>query len=215
MGIEIHVRGNIALDPQLWCANHISWLDVILLSAVGRPYFVSKAEVRNWPLIGWVARSAGTLFLSRGSGAKSLCSELSAVLSEGKSAVIFPEGTTTSGDTVRPFHPRLFQTAIATQTSVQPIRIAYFDQDGNPSSIAPFIGDDALIPHLVRVMRSGKLRVEVHFLASISPAKVSRKQLAQQAHAAISGSLQNMNQETEDHVPSTYIDPYRTYGQGI
>lgn len=215
LGIEIHVTGETGLEPQLWCANHISWLDVIVLSAIGRPYFVSKAEVKNWPLIGWVARAAGTLFLSRGSGAKSLCSALSTVLSAGKSVVIFPEGTTTSGTCVRPFHPRLFQTAIATQSSVKPIRIAYLDEEGRPSSIAPFIGDDALVPHLIRVMRAGKLKVDVHFLASISPFELTRKQLAQKAHDAISESLETVNKEAEGNTLNVYVGPRSTYSEGI
>jgi len=189
LGLQIYSYGTPAKQPVLWCANHVSWLDAIALGTITDSRSISKAEVRRWPLVGFSAQAIGTLFLSRGDGAHAISEQCAEILAAGESLLIFPEGTTTDGRQVLRFYPRLFKIAIETGCPVQPIALAYFDPDGQPSRIAPFVGDDALVPHLIRVLRAGDIRLEIRFLPPIDPAGKQRRALAAKAENAIRQTL--------------------------
>ncbi|MBF3247173.1 1-acyl-sn-glycerol-3-phosphate acyltransferase, partial [Pseudomonas aeruginosa] len=105
---EVRVSGEAPRQPMLWVANHVSWTDIPLLGALAPLTFLSKAEVRAWPLAGWLAEKAGTLFIRRGSGDSRLINQrLAEQLHRGRNLLIFPEGTTTNGESLRTFHGRL------------------------------------------------------------------------------------------------------------
>ena len=190
LGLRVRLHGSAApAAAGLIVANHVSWLDVPLLCAHLPARFVSKSEVQHWPVAGWLADAAGTFYLRRGRGGmRPLLDRLALFLRGGGSVVIFPEGTTSVGADLLPFHPRLFGAAIGSGTPVQPVTLRYSaDARGRP--LAPFIGDDDLVSHLLRLLRSPGLAADLHLVEPIDPAGRSREQLAEAAHTAIRTAL--------------------------
>ncbi len=112
LGVELRVHGALRGGPVFLVANHVSWLDIPVIAAARPCHFLSKAEVARWPVIGWLARSVGTLFIRRGGGeSRQKAEEIRAHLARGRSILVFPEGTTTDGTGVRRFLPPLFVAA--------------------------------------------------------------------------------------------------------
>ncbi|MGE4408562.1 lysophospholipid acyltransferase family protein, partial [Pseudomonas sp.] len=106
---RVRVIGELPAQPMLWVANHVSWCDIPLLGMLLPISFLAKAEVRGWPVLGWLAQQAGTLFIRRGAGdAAQVNRQLARHLEQGRHLLIFPEGTSTDGSGVRNFHSRLF-----------------------------------------------------------------------------------------------------------
>lgn len=193
LGLRIRVRGKSPRETSLWCCNHVSWLDIVALGAVGEFVFVSKSEISGWPLVGWLAKAAGTVFLKRGAGHSNAVSRtLEAFLQQGRSVVIFPEGTTTEGLSVKPMYPRLFSAAVATATPVQPVALR-FSERGAHSSLAPFIGDDTFLAHLVRLLRHREgLDVDLRLLPLINPEGLDRRSLAHASRTIIQSGLNEL-----------------------
>lgn len=182
---EVTVHGELPSQPMLWVSNHVSWVDIPLLGALLPLTFLSKAEVRQWPVAGWLAEKAGTLFIRRGSGdSRMINAQLATHLSRGRSLLVFPEGTTTDGQGLRTFHGRLMASAIEAGVPVQPVALRY-RRDGQACELAPFIGDDELVSHLKRLFGNDRGVVEIHLLPALSSAHRDRNLLAKQAHAAI------------------------------
>lgn len=194
LGLRIRVRGPRPVQTTLWCSNHVSWLDVVALGAIGDFGFVSKAEVRGWPLIGWLAEAAGTVFLQRGAGQSRVVSEaLAARLQAGRSIMIFPEGTTSDGSQVGVLYPRLLGSAIATATPVQPIALR-FSERGRISKTAPFIGEDAFVAHLLRVLKRNEgFDVDIHLMPLIKPEGLDRRSLAHAVRVIIQSGLDGLS----------------------
>lgn len=186
MGIRFVVRGEPVSGGQVIVCNHVSWLDIPLVGAALTSRFVAKSDIKNWPLIGFIARAIGTFFIRRGAGgSKPLLDKLKPHLQQGGSVVIFPEGTTTNGQNVLPFHPRLFQAALDCQALVQPVALRY-GQTEKGEDIAPFIGDDTLVAHIARMLRSPGLTAELVYCAPLHPEHYSDRQtMAQDAEEAI------------------------------
>lgn len=183
--LRIEVYGTPPEQPALWLANHISWTDILVLGRFAPLSFLSKAEVKEWPVAGWLAQQAGTLFIQRGNATQDdVNGQLTHYLEQGHSLLIFPEGTTTDGRQTGPFHSRLLSCAISTGAPVQPVAIRY-RRAGEYDGIAPFIGDDELPEHLKRLLSHGPAVVEVHFLPLIDSKDSSRTQIARQARQAI------------------------------
>ncbi|MGM0769271.1 MAG: lysophospholipid acyltransferase family protein [Pseudomonadota bacterium] len=163
LGFRIRVEGQPAAGTVLFVSNHVSWSDIPVLGGRVPLRFLSKAEVGRWPLIGWLAQQAGTLFITRGGGrAGEARAEIAATLSAGQSVLVFPEGTTSSGLTVLPFHGRLLPAAADADVDIQPISIAY-TRNGRPDHLAPFVGDDEFQRHLPRMLRHPAVDVTVLF----------------------------------------------------
>lgn len=188
--VEVVVKG----DPDaahrsgaLLVANHVSWMDIYVLFSVVRTRFVSKAEVRGWPLIGRLAEAAGTLFLAREkkSDAMRINQMMASHLREGDCLTFFPEGTTSDGSGLMPFFPSLFQPAVDAEAQVWPVRIHYLTPDGDHCRDAAYYGGTSLGESLVRIARLKAVRVEVHFLAPIPSKGLRRRELAGAAEAAI------------------------------
>ncbi|PXX90223.1 1-acyl-sn-glycerol-3-phosphate acyltransferase [Marinobacter vulgaris] len=161
LGFRVSALGAFSDRPVLYVSNHISWSDIPVLGGMVPLRFLSKAEVGRWPVIGWLATQAGTLFIQRGGGkaGQARC-EIADTLRSGQSVLVFPEGTTTAGVTVLPFHSRLLNAAADAGVDIQPISIGYL-RNGHPDHLAPFIGDDEFQPHLVRLLRQPAVEVGV------------------------------------------------------
>ncbi|WP_349616189.1 lysophospholipid acyltransferase family protein [Azotobacter salinestris] len=186
---RLSLHGKVPDRPMLWVGNHVSWTDIPLLGGLVPLSFLSKAEVRSWPLAGWLAHKAGTLFIRRGAGDSGLVrSQLLRHLQHGHDLLIFPEGTTTDGHGLRTFHSRLLASALEAQVPVQPVAIRYL-RDGAIDPVAPFIGDDDLVSHLLRLLRSERSEVEIHLLPPLDSQGLSRTELSRQAHTAIAQCL--------------------------
>lgn len=192
---RLRITGQLPEQPMLWVANHVSWADIPLLGQLTPLSFLSKAEVRSWPLAGWLAHKAGTLFIRRGSGDSTLLArQLHRHLEAGRQLLIFPEGTTTDGQQVRTFHGRLLTGAIEAGVPLQPVAIRY-RRDGEIDLIAPFIGDDDLPSHLLRLFRAERAVVEIQLLTPIASHGQERNALARQAQRAVQLALFGEPQE--------------------
>ena len=167
LGITLVMRGQpIATGPVLLAANHISWLDITSLHAARHCRFVSKADVKHWPLIGRLASGAGTLFIERESrrDAMRVVHHMAERLRAGDVLAIFPEGTTSDGVSLRPFHANLFQAAIAAEAPVQPVAMQFIDQATGQRSLAPcYIDDDTLLGSLWRTLCTPGIAVVITF----------------------------------------------------
>lgn len=189
LDIEVHVHGRGVAGPRVLVANHISWLDIPVLAALEETRFVAKSEVREWPIAGWFAIAAGTFFIRRGKGgAKPLLAKALPHLRAGGSFLFFPEGTTTAGNSVLKFHPRLFSAAIDAGCPVQPIALRY-ELTARGEAVAPFIGDDDLVSHILRVLRTPALAVQITYCPAITPDAIDRDAMASQAQAAIARNV--------------------------
>ncbi|NMG17563.1 1-acyl-sn-glycerol-3-phosphate acyltransferase [Aromatoleum bremense] len=188
LGIELRAHG-AAIEPGcLLVANHISWLDIFVINALVPSAFVSKAEVRGWPLFGWLAAKNETVFLRRGSRghAKIINAEIGALLDAGRNVAIFPEGTTTDGSQVLHFHAALLQPAIACGHAVQPVAISYRRPDGTFSRAPAYDGDVTLGQCLVAMLAEPRI-VACTLAAEPLPSGPGsdRRSLAQAARAAV------------------------------
>ena len=149
-----------AQGPVLLAANHISWLDIVVMHAARYCRFVSKADVQRWPIIGRLATGAGTLFIERASrrDAMRVVHHMAERLSAGDVLAIFPEGTTSDGVSLLPFHANLFQAAISAYAPVLPVALRFTDAASGERSLAPcYIGDDTLMGSIWRTLRAPPL----------------------------------------------------------
>ncbi|MGH8401542.1 MAG: lysophospholipid acyltransferase family protein, partial [Gammaproteobacteria bacterium] len=169
LGVRVFAYGEPVSEPVLYVANHISWLDIIVLAEVVRADFVAKQEVRGWPLFGWLAQVGGTLFVRRrdSSAARRMEEHMTFRLAAGRNLILFPEGTTTSGNMPKPFKPRLFQAAVRTQSAVQPVAISYQGSHGLRSRIA-FVGDQGLLENLWSILGVRSLPVTIRFMPPLA-----------------------------------------------
>ncbi len=191
LGVRVEVSGALA-ERCLLVANHISWLDIPALGAQTEVAFLSKAEVRRWPLVGWMADLAGTLFIERGANQVGIVAqEIAAGIAAGRRVLIFPEGTTSDGRQVRRFHPRLLSVAQQPGLGIQPVAIGYRRGDSpEPDLSVPYIDDDTLLANLLRVLRHPDLVVRVEVLPPLWPRDGDRRRgLAERARDAIAGAL--------------------------
>jgi 1-acyl-sn-glycerol-3-phosphate acyltransferase len=186
---RVTVSGKLPTQPMLWVSNHVSWTDIPLLGMLAPLSFLSKAEVRTWPVAGWLALKAGTLFIRRGSGdSKLIQKQIGQHLLSNHPLMIFPEGTTTDGRSLRTFHGRLLSSAIETGVCIQPVAIQYL-RNGKPDPIAPFIGDDDLLSHLRRLFANETSDVHIHLLEPIAAQGKERAALAFEAQQAVHNAL--------------------------
>jgi 1-acyl-sn-glycerol-3-phosphate acyltransferase len=185
LGLRVKREGPLP-KPGLVVLNHLSYLDILALSAVTPCVFVAKKEVRGWPLFGLMARMAGTIFIDRKRlrDLPRVISEINGALASGMTVVIFPEGTTTDGSLVLPFRSALLEAAVRTQRPVTPACISY---DGNGKATEPDLcwwGDMTFMPHLTRVFRTPEIAVTLGF--SEEPQVITnRKHAANAARDAV------------------------------
>ncbi|MBI5329041.1 MAG: 1-acyl-sn-glycerol-3-phosphate acyltransferase [Betaproteobacteria bacterium] len=188
LDIQVEVNG-VAPIRGVLVSNHVSWLDIHVLHALLPARFVSKEEVRDWPLIGRLAEATGTIFLTRGrkSDALRVNQLIAARLNAGEILAIFPEGTTSDGRGLLPFFPFLFQPAAEAGCPVIPCVIHYRHADGGYCHDAAYYGDMSLLGSLWRVARMRKLMVRVEFLPSLNAG--NRRELAALAETAVRSRL--------------------------
>lgn len=185
-GIRRQVHGRPLDGPVLIVANHVSWLDIQLLHSVAAMSFVAKAEIRGWPLAGFLASSGGTVYHRRGShdSASGAVAQLLAKLAAGGRAAIFPEGGILPGDGISRFHARMFRVAVEAACPVQPVMIRYL-RDGRIDPQASFIQGESFAASILRMMGRPPCLGEVHFLEPFEVGERPRRALAEQAQAMV------------------------------
>ncbi len=203
LGVTIHLHGAVMDDrPVLLVSNHISWLDIIVLSAVTPVSFVAKSEVGEWPFISWLAKLQGTLFINRDNrlGAGASAREIMARLRDGDHIVIFAEGTSSDGNVVLPFKTSLFAVAKPRGSDaqdlqhgiyVQCVSIAYTHQQGlalcrRGRPIVAWYGDMDIASHAWELLKRGPLDVSIGISAPVElDAFKDRKELAQYTESQV------------------------------
>ena len=191
LGVRITVSGYRPRSPALMVSNHISWLDIIVLGGLTHTDFLSKHEVREWPVVGWLAARAGTVFIRRGDGqAGAISKQIADRLRQQGLLTLFPEGTTTDGHTVRPFFSRLFSAAIDSGTDVVPVALRYHI-NGELDPIAPYTANQSLADNLKGLLGREKTEVHVVFGEPISLRDHSRREVAELARNAIVQALEH------------------------
>ena len=193
MGAQLRIEGAFRPGAKLLVANHISWLDIMAVhAACPQARFVSKADVKAWPLIGRLVAAAGTLYIvrERPRDALRVVHEMAQALDQGQTVAVFPEGTTSLGHDLLPFHANLLQAAIATQVPVQPVALRYADASHDVSPAADYTGDVSLARSLWLLASARGLVVRVQVLAACDVAHAYRRALADRLRAAIREALQ-------------------------
>ncbi|MFN3714051.1 MAG: lysophospholipid acyltransferase family protein [Alcanivoracaceae bacterium] len=189
LAVRLEVHGAPLDGTAFLVCNHVSWLDIPLIGVQRPVHFLSKAEVRDWPLIGLLAQAVGTLFIRRGSGESLRKSEeIAAHLRLDRTVLVFPEGTTTEGHSVKRFFPQLFAAPGLAGVPVQPLSLRYLDAQGQPDVTMAFIGDDEFHHHLWQVLGREEVRVRVSWGEPLR-AHPDRDLLAREAQQAVAGLL--------------------------
>lgn len=167
LGVGLEVRGlTPTAGPMLLVANHISWLDIVVLHAGHHCRFVSKSDVAHWPLIGRLATGAGTMYIERESrrDAMRIVHHMTDSLLEGDILAVFPEGTTSDGVKLLPFHANLIQAAVSAHAPVQPVALRFTDAATGLNSLTPcYVGDDSLFGSVWRTVSGPRLTAIVNY----------------------------------------------------
>ena len=191
LGVELQSIGAVPTQgPLLIVCNHVTWLDILVLHACAHARFVAKSEVHHWPLIGPMAAAAGTLFIERASrrDAMRVVHQMVEVLQAGEVLAVFPEGTTSDGLQLLPFHANLIQAAISANAPVLPAALRYVDaRSGHTSQAVSFVGDESLVASLWHTACASGLQVRLAWgqpdLDAGRERRTWAKDLQQQVHA--------------------------------
>ncbi len=192
LGIAFSSQGQARPGAKLLVANHVSWLDIGAVHALlPEARFVSKADVKHWPLVGTLVTAVGTLYIERASKRDALrvvhqCAE---ALRAGDTIAFFPEGTTGPGPELLPFHANLLQAAIATELPVQPLVLRWHEPGQRFSRSAQFVGDTTLLQSLWRVATARGLAIELHILPALGTVHADRRLLAEHLRELIAAKL--------------------------
>ena len=197
-GVRIKTFGTALPERTLFVANHISWLDILILGELLPIHFLSKHEVKDIPVIGWLATRAGTLYIKRGhkGSASYASSEITNVLKQQHNSLVFAEGTTTDGHIIK-FHSRTMQSAIDAEAMVQPVAIFYpvVNQETQQTEINPvtlFLGGTSIAESFDMITRTSSIEAEVHFLEPINSRGKTRDEIAQHAYEEVVAAIKSI-----------------------
>ena len=191
-GIRIKTRGTPVDGPVLIAANHISWLDILALHTEVAMGFVGKAEIDDWPVFSFMARTGGTIFHKRGSqdSAADVMSAMVQRLQQGRRVAIFPEGGILPGEEVRVFHARMFRAAVDVECPVQPVMVRYLTKGRRDDDIL-FHKDESMLANFGRLLARPGAVADIHFLPAIDSTGKPRRELADATRAAVISSYES------------------------
>jgi 1-acyl-sn-glycerol-3-phosphate acyltransferase len=191
LGVKLEAHAVRIAPGTLVVANHVSWLDVMVLNTLCPASFVAKAELRRWPLLGWLLERNGTLFLKRGfnRGLGRFNAQIARRLAAGEVVVVFPEGTTSDGAALRPFGSALFEAAVRRAHPVQAFALAYRDARGGRCAAAAYIDRQSLWESLHAIASVRTLVAGVQPAGLIETASLNRRQIAARAQRAVQERL--------------------------
>lgn len=202
LNIDFSVSGSIprtAKTGYLLVSNHISWLDINLIHAVCPARFIAKSDIRRWPIFGALAVKSGTLFIKRHSkkGAAAMVKVASQSLRHGDLVACFPEGTTSDGHRLLPFHGSLLQASIDCACAVIPLCIRYLDTEGKPDLRMAFLGETTLLQSIGAILALPHGRAELHILPEIPSQGHDRRGLTLAVQHAIAHHLKALQSKSE------------------
>ena len=179
------------LAHALIVSNHISWLDIFLINSLHPCRFVAKAEIRAWPVVGWLVAQAGTVFIARGNrrDLRHIFKGLVDALGQGQRVAFFPEGTTASQGQLLPFHANLFEAAIDARVPVQPYALAYVDARGGWHPAVDYTGETTFVDSMLRILQGEPVVARLGCLTPIASEGAHRRELSAQAREAIAQAL--------------------------
>lgn len=182
---EVRSTGKVP-KTGLLVSNHLGYLDILALSGLTPSVFVAKRDIKNWPVFGWFARLGGTLFADRERKLKvgELTKQLRSVLDRGALVILFPEGTSSDGQTVLPFKSSLLEPAAACVHPLTVSLIAYQLEDGDVGEEVCYWKDMTFVPHLINLLSKKRVEVSVQF-SELRKGSTNRKELARQLHAEV------------------------------
>ena len=192
LGVRVTRSGSAPQAPFFLVSNHLSYLDILVLHAHTRARFLSKLEISKWPVAGWLARLAGTLFIDREKrrDVSRVIPEMHAVLEAGDGVIIFPEGTSSPGERLLPFHPSLLQVPVSMDMATHWASLAY---SVPPGSLPAFWsvcwwGDMPFGSHFLKLMALPRIEARLSFGTPAVRAS-DRKALAQSLHRSMEAAL--------------------------
>ena len=185
IGCEVRVSGTVP-ENGLIVSNHLSYLDILVISSVCQAVFISKSEVRNWPIFGTLARMAGTIFIDRGrkTAVSKHLSSIASTLKTGIPVVLFPEGTSSDGSTVLPFRSSLLQAAVISHTAIIPAAISYDLQGGSVADEICYWRDMVFAHHFWNLLGKQSLTATLRFGTPHAPGQ-GRKEHARSLRLAV------------------------------
>ena len=185
-GGSVKISGTIPKSGLL-VSNHLSYLDIVVICSVAPAVFVSKAEVRRWPVFGALATIGGTIFIQRERrlDVGAVNNEIEKALADGALVVIFPEGTSSNGENILPFRPPLLEPALRGRHEISTAYMQYELDDGDPKTEVCYWGDHSFFPHLLNLLGKKSVHAPLRF-GKFSRTTDDRKELAKQLHAAVS-----------------------------
>jgi len=212
-GIElvVHQHGETLSGGAMVVGNHVSWIDIYVIDAWRPTPFVSKAEIAKWPVIGRLARTIGTVFIQREkrSDAKKIMHQLADILQSGGLIAVFPEGTTTEGHHILPFHANMFQAPVLANAPVQPICLMYEDRHGKQSTAPAYAGDTTLLEALNAMLDAAPLKAHLYVGQPLSGS--DRRSLAEAAQQVVGDALTYL----QSGRTLTIASPRRAGTQGV
>ena len=190
-GFRLQRVGTPLAGGTLFVANHVSWIDIVVLHSQHMMGFVAKREIRDWPLVGWLATRAQTIFHRRGSN-ESLGDVLETMIARlrgGHAVAAFPEGGTRDGRSLGPFHARIFLAAVEAGAPVQPVALEYGER-AQAQAVVAFRPRENFLQNFLRLLGEPARATRVVFLDPILPAEVAgRRRIAEAARERIAGEL--------------------------
>lgn len=200
LGVEVVEVEPVPKTHALWASNHISWMDIPVVGSVSPAFFLSKAEVADMPIMGPLAKVAGTLFIKRGSGdSGSVASQMATFLKQGYSIIFFPEATTTDGHNIKKLHGKLIQAAMDANKPIQPIVICYVNDKGELDDVVPYYGGIKLKDSLLNVIDGGQVTAYVLPLQPLYPEDKSRDELTAELQQRMQAGLKELHSRVVGH----------------
>ena len=206
--VRLHRQGTIPSDttPTVVVANHVSWLDIWLIHSVNPVRFVAKSDIRNWPVVGWLVEKAGTIFIQREKRHDTARTNRVIIdtLIRGEKVGMFPEGTTTDGTELKPFHASLFQPALGAGARIVAVALRYPGAHGGPNLDAAYAGNRSLLESLRLILRHPSLRAELIVAGVFDVSGKTRREIASEAERLIARALAL---PAPDRRPGKRVDP--------
>lgn len=192
-GFRLRRVGTPMPGATLFVANHVSWVDIVVLHSQRMMGFVAKREISQWPFIGWLASRGETIYHQRGSTESlgGVLHEMLARLRAGRSVGVFPEGRTRGGAEIGPFHARIFLAAVEAGVAVQPIALRY-GEHGSAQTLVAFGPDESFFANFLRLLGEPARNTNVIFLEPIAPGDAEgRRRIAEIARDRIVAAMES------------------------
>lgn len=189
-GFKVKCYGRPLPGAVLFVANHVSWMDIELMHSARMMGFVAKAEISRWPLVGWLASRAGTIYHHRGNN-ESLHGVMHRMLERlqaGEAVGVFPEGRTTDGTAIATFHARIFQPAVLAGVPAQPVALRY-GRGGDAQTIVAFGARESFFGNFLRILGEPARVAEVHFLEPVAASEDGRRRMAEACRSRIVAAM--------------------------